>query len=89
MKDGGFSHVLQANLQCSTRDKDENQNELMTDDEEDDGLPKTCEANDILIKQKSCDRLLGSPIILPEPNEATFQLTTKYSSKSRSFAEPL
>ena len=56
-------------------------------DEEDDGLPKTCEANDILMEKKNPDRILDSPI-LPEPATATFTLTTKHSSKSRSFAEP-
>ena len=87
MQDGGFTHMLQANLHFCPGGEDENQNELMVEDEEDDGLPKTCEANDILIKKKSSDRLLDSPI-LPEPDEPTFQLATKHSSKSRSFAEP-
>ena len=59
------------------------------DGDEDDGLPKTCEANDILVPQDtSNDHFLDSPV-LPEPEEprsATFQIK-KHSSKSRSFAE--
>lgn len=80
--------MLEANQHISSVQQDDPDMEMMVDDEEDDGLPQTCEANDILIMQKSSDRLLDSPPILPEPNSSQFQLAKKYNSKSRSFAEP-
>ena len=46
-------------------------------EDEDDGLPKTCEANDILVQKESSDQNEQITLNLPrEPDSGTFKLET-------------
>ena len=53
-------------------------------DDEEDGLPKTQEANDIIVRQKSGEL---DKIDAPDPISSSFQIADNKNSKSRSFAE--
>ena len=71
------------------QDDDQKMDDVQMEDE-DDGLPKTCEANDILVNKEASDKNEQITLNLPrEPDSGTFKLETNgQSSKSRSFAEP-